>query len=57
MTYWEIYYGKCKEKPKGSPDCHAYCRLCNGLNWKPLGPKTYDEMLKFFLELDNSKNM
>lgn len=52
MTYWEIYYGKCKEKPNGSPECHAYCKLCNGLNWKPLGPKTYEELLNFHRTLD-----
>lgn len=47
MTYWEIYYGKCKAKPLGSPKCCAYCEECAGLNWIPLGPKTFEEMLEY----------
>lgn len=48
MTYWEIYYGKCKTKPSGSPDCNAYCKLCLGVNWKPIGVKTFEEYLSYF---------
>lgn len=47
MTYWETYYGKCKAKPYGSPKCCAYCEECSGLNWIPLGPKTFEEMLEY----------
>jgi hypothetical protein len=48
MTYWEYFYGKCTKKPCGSPKC------CAGFNWKPLGPKTFEEMLEHFRSCNSS---
>lgn len=47
MTYWEIYYGKCLKKKNGSTYCYAYCELCDGVNWVPLGCKSFQELLDF----------
>jgi len=48
MTYWEIYYGKCLKNKNGSPQCCAYCEICGGINWIPLGPKSFKELLDFY---------
>ena len=54
MTYWEYFYGKCDKKPCGSPKCCAGCEECFGFNWKPLGPKTFEEMLEHFRSCNSS---
>lgn len=51
MTYYETYYGSCKEKPGGSPNCSAECLVCLGVNWVPMGPKTFDEMIAHVVQL------